>query len=75
MGPIRPQSIELEVKSGDRLLIYKNHVEGHPATITSPAGISCNMPEVLNKIQINHKVLIDDGKIASRVKSINDDYI
>ena len=75
VGPIRPQSIELEVKSGDRLLIYKNHVEGHPATITSPAGISCNMPEVLNKIQINHRVLIDDGKIASRVKSINDDYI
>ena len=75
IGPIRPHPIELEVKSGDRLLLYKKHMEGHPATKDSPAGISCSMPEVLNKIQINHKVFFDDGKIASIVKSINDEYI
>ena len=75
IGPIRPHPIELEVKSGDRLLLYKKYMEGHPATKDRPAGISCSMPEVLNKIQINHKVFIDDGKIASIVKSINDEYI
>ena len=75
IGPIRSHPIELEVKSGDRLLLYKKYMEGHPATKDRPAGISCSMPEVLNKIQINHKVFIDDGKIASIVKSINDEYI
>ena len=75
IGPIRPHPIELEVKSGDKLLLYKKYMEGHPATKDRPAVISCSMPEVLNKIQINHKVFIDDGKIASIVKSINDEYI
>jgi pyruvate kinase len=75
IGPIRPHPIELELKLGDRLLLYKKYMEGHPATKDRPAGISCSMPEVLNKIQINHKVFIDDGKIASIVKSINDEYI
>lgn len=33
------------------------------------------MPEVLNKVKPDHRVLIDDGKIGARVKSVNDEYI
>ena len=75
IGPIRSHPIELELKLGDKLLLYKKYMEGHPATKDRPAGISCSRPEVLNKIHINHKVFIDDGKIGSIVKSINDEYI
>jgi pyruvate kinase len=75
IGPIKPQPIELEVKSGDRLLIYRKSIEEHFVTEVGPRGISCSMPEVLNKVKPDHRVLIDDGKIGARVKSVNDEYI
>ena len=75
IGPIKPQPIELEVKSGDRLLIYRKPIEEYFVTEAGARGISCSMPEVLNKVKPDHRVLIDDGKIGARVKSVNDEYI
>jgi pyruvate kinase len=75
IGPIKPQPIKLEVKSGDRLLIYRKPIGEHFSTGIGLGGISCSMPEVLGKVKPDHRVLIDDGKIGTRVKSVNDEYI
>ncbi len=75
IGPIRPSPINIKVKAGDSLLLYKKNIDGHSATLDKPAGISCSMPEILDKVMPGHRVLIDDGKIGSVVSAINDDYL
>ena len=61
------------MKSGDQLLITIRSIEEHSTTGIGPTRISCSIPDVLNKVKIGQKVLIDDGKIGARLKAINDD--
>jgi pyruvate kinase len=77
VGPIKPLPIDLQVKAGDVLRLYKNNVIlGHKATADKPAGITCTLPEVLQRVQPGHRVFIDDGKIGAIVlSSSNEDYI
>jgi pyruvate kinase len=77
VGPIKPQPIELLVKAGDVLRLYKhNGILGHKATADKPAGITCTLPEVLQQVQPRHRVFIDDGKIGAIVtSSSNEEYI
>ena len=75
IGPVRPYPIDIEVRAGDKLLVYRKSIKGHSSALDKPAGISCNMPEILNKVQLGHRVLIDDGKIGSIVESVNDEYL
>ena len=77
VGPIKPQPIELQVKAGDVLRLYKNNgILGHKVTVDKPAGIGCTLPEVLQRVQPGHRVFIDDGKIGAIVlSSSNEDYI
>jgi pyruvate kinase len=75
IGPVRPYPINIEVKAGDKLLLYRKSINGHSSTTDKPAGISCSMPEILNKIQPGHRILIDDGKIGSIVSLVNDEYL
>ena len=37
--------------------------------------IKRTMPEILEKVQTGHRVLIDDGKIGSIVNSVNNEYL
>jgi pyruvate kinase len=77
VGPIKPQPIELLVKAGDVLRLYKNNgILGHKATADRPAGVTCTLPEVLQQVQPRHRVFIDDGKIGAIVtSSSNEEYI
>jgi len=76
VGPIKPQPIELQVKAGDVLRLYRNNqILGHKATADKPAGVGCTLPEVLQRVQPKHRVFIDDGKIGAIVLSSNEDYI
>jgi pyruvate kinase len=77
IGPIRPQPIDLQVKAGDTLHLYKTSgILGHKATVDKPAGISCTLPEILQQVQSGHRVFIDDGKIGAIVRSSsNEEYI
>jgi pyruvate kinase len=75
IGPVRPYPIDIEVKAGDKLLLYRNNINGHSSTADKPAGISCSIPEILNKVKLGHRVLIDDGKIGSIVSLVNDEYL
>ena len=52
-----------------------NGILGHKATEDKPAGVSCTLPEVLQRVQPRQRVFIDDGKIGAIVISSNKDYI
>jgi pyruvate kinase len=77
VGPIRPQPIDLQVKAGDTLHLYKTSgILGPKATVDKPAGICCTLPEILQQVQSGHSVFIDDGKIGAIVRSsLNEEYI
>jgi pyruvate kinase len=77
VGTIKPQPVDLQVKAGDTLRLYKTSgILGHKATADIPAGISCTHPEVLQQIHSGHRVFIDDGKIGAIVSSSsNEEYI
>jgi len=77
VGPIKPLPIDLQVKAGDVLRLYKNNaILGHKVTADKPAGVGCTLPEALQRVQPGHRVFIDDGKIGAIVlSSSNEDYI
>ena len=76
VGPIKPQPIVLRVKAGEVLRLYKhNRILGHKAAADKPAGITCTLPEVLQRVQPKQRVFIDDGKIGAIFTSSNEDYV
>lgn len=77
VGPIRPQPIDLQVKAGDTLYVYKTSgTLGHKATEDTSAVISCTLPEAVQQVQSGDRVFIDDGKIGAIVLSTSsEDYI
>lgn len=76
LGPVAPQPVDLRVQAGDRLYLYRDAtVLGHPARLTSPAGIGCTLPEALVAVQPGHRVYIDDGKIAASAVSIRAELV
>lgn len=76
IGPIKPQPIDLRVRAGEVLRLYKNNeILGHKATADKPAGITCTLPEVLQRVQLGQRVFIDDGKIGTSVTSSKEDYV
>jgi pyruvate kinase len=76
VGPTKPQPIELRIKAGEVLRLYKNNgILGHKATADKPAGITCTLPDVLQRVHSRQRVFIDDGKIGAIVTSSNEDYV
>jgi pyruvate kinase len=75
IGTIKPHPIGLEVKTGDKILINKKQIDENSDLSEGYDRISCTMPEVLSKVEIGHRVLIDDGKIDARVVSTDDQYL
>ena len=81
IGRVSPQPTDVLVKSGDTVLLckkkaklgsdsfpsskYKKHIAGE---------ISCNLPEVLNSVEVGHRVYIDDGKISAKVRSSTEEH-
>ena len=77
VGCVRPQPIDVEVTSGDKLILLKTVNNGH-AKVKIPESmikISCTLPEVLDKVQQGHRIFIDDGKIEAIVISSNEAYL
>jgi len=76
VGPLTPQPVDLRVKAGDRLLLYRDPKRpGHPAREGRPAGVSCTLPEVLSNVEPGHRVFIDDGKIAAVVRASREEHL
>ena len=78
VGPIKPQYVDLQVKAGDILRLYRNKdIRGHKAGADKPAGISCTVPEIIHHVKTGDRVFIDDGKIGAIVTNSpsNEDYV
>ncbi|HEY7082672.1 MAG TPA: pyruvate kinase [Nitrososphaeraceae archaeon] len=79
VGRVSPQPIDLEVTSGDKLILLKTANNNHPNANTNEYDhmikISCTMPEILHKIQQGDRVFIDDGKIEAVVLSSTNKYL
>src|SRR5574339_87773 len=75
IGRIKPHPIDLEIKAGDKILINKKEIHENTDLFEGCRSISSTMPEVLGRVQVGHRVLIDDGKIDATVISANDHYL
>ena len=77
IGSVSPQPVDVEVTSGDRLILLKTANNDHFRTnaYEHMIKISCTLPEILHKVQEWHKVFIDDGKIEAVVLSSTNEYL
>lgn len=76
VGAIKPQPVDLRVKLGDRLRLYRDPTkEGTAATNDKPACVSCTLTEALTFVRKGDRVFIDDGKIGAIVRDENDEYL
>lgn len=77
VGRISPQPIDVEVTSGDKLILLKTAIND-PFRVNisdSVTEISCTLPEILHNVQQGHRVFIDDGKIEAVVLSHTEEYL
>jgi pyruvate kinase len=76
IGSIKPQPVEIRVKLGDRIHLYREPSKlGMPQSEGSPACISCTLPEALDFVKIGERVFIDDGKIGTFVRNLNGEFL
>ncbi len=76
IGEIKPQPVDLSVKLGDKIRLYRDPSRlGTPAIGDQPAGISCSLPEALTFVKTGERVYIDDGKIGGIVRDVNDEFL
>lgn len=80
-GTIPPRQQKCVLRRGDRLRITGDHQPGRSAeldpqgNLVSHATIGCTLPGILKDVHLNHRVLLDDGKIAGVVVEANEDSL
>jgi len=75
-GPFPERPGFLLVHPGDRLLLARDSQPGEPARLDvdgevlqiARIGITC--PEIIDDLQVGHRVFIDDGKIGATVEAL-----
>lgn len=73
---LAPQPASVTVQAGDTLRIYRDPLRpGHAASGETPAGISCTLPQVLERLVPGHRVFIDDGKLAALVAHLHPEWV
>ncbi len=70
--PATEQAIVL--KAGDVLRLTRDYT---PAAVHDGErpSIGCTLPEVFQTVEIGHRILFDDGKLAGKVVAIADDHL
>lgn len=69
------------LKKGDTLILHGKNQEGEPAQyddegqLTSPAHISCTLPEVFKSVEKEQAVRFDDGKIEGIVRKTSEEEL
>jgi pyruvate kinase len=76
--PALPSHIDLRV--GDVLLVTRSQEPGRAARDAAdgrrePARIPCTLPEVLDDLRVDHRILFDDGRIAGTVVAHDGDAV
>ena len=73
LGEVTPLEHALILREGDTLLIHKEDTPGEPAVmdedgnVIREAHVSCQLPQVFDKVAVGEVVLFDDGKIAGEI--------
>ncbi|MGE5661763.1 MAG: pyruvate kinase [Ignavibacteriales bacterium] len=82
IGPVSPQPTDVLVKSGDIVLLSKkkaalgfNSFPFSKYEKNIAGEVSCNLPEVLNSVEVGHRVYIDDGKIGAITRSSTEEHL
>lgn len=76
VGVVPPQPGAVTLQPGDRLRIVAGTEPGRNAVldargaVTSPAVISCTLPEVFADVKVGERIVFDDGRIAGRIVAI-----
>ena len=71
----------LFLRVGDTLVIHKDGRPGENAKPSEdgrgavPAHISCGMPDVLDRVEAGHEVVLDDGKFRGRVREVGSEGV
>lgn len=70
--PATEQAILL--RAGDVLRVTR---DCSPAPVQSghPPSIGCTLPEVFQTVEVGHRILFDDGKLAAKVVAIGADHL
>jgi pyruvate kinase len=66
--PAQPSSIRLAI--GDTLLLTRDQKPGRPGTRSSPARISCALPEAFDAVSVGESVWLDDGKFGGTARRV-----
>ena len=81
VGEMLPLEEKIILKVGDKLILHKENIPGDPAeydtegNLIIPAHISCTLPEVFNDVKAGEPIILDDGKIEGKIKSVNKEKI
>ncbi|MDF9796769.1 pyruvate kinase [Catalinimonas alkaloidigena] len=81
VGKLPSSRQKISLKKGDTLILHKNKQEGEPARydeqgqLTSPAHISCTLPEVFKSVKKDQAIRFDDGKIEGIVRKTSEDEL
>ena len=66
---------------GDTLIIHRDSTPGEPAkidsdgTITDPAHIACQQPEVFEYLSPGETISLNDGKISGIIRDVSDEQL
>lgn len=77
-GPIVPLPLDIRVRAGDFLRLTRASAPGEPARTDNGskephfAHIPCLPPEVFGSLREGEAVLIDEGRIAARIESLDE---
>lgn len=67
----------IALQAGDELVLTARAVEGraaqrdHAGRVVEPALISCTLPEALTNLEVGHRVLFDEGRVAASVMQVD----
>jgi pyruvate kinase len=71
----------IRLRIGDTLRVHKNPrlgegaLRAHDGDVVEPAHVSCAMPEVLDRVEVGHELVLDDGKFRSIITEVRSDEI
>lgn len=81
IGELLPIEQKIILNIGDMLRLHKDPIPGEPAQynnegkLINAAHISCTLPQVFEDVRVGECVLLDDGKIEGKVKSVTEKEI
>jgi pyruvate kinase len=70
------QDAVIDIRRGDALVLTRRATDGKPprrrpeGDVQTPGVIACTLPAALDHLDVNHRVLFDDGRILAVVERI-----